>query len=379
MKNIRIGYVIGQLTYGGAERQLYELIRRIDRGKFQCFVYCLSEKTFPFGDKIKEAGAELRVLRRRHHFDIARVRELARLLRKDRIDIVHSFLFKANGYAWSACLLAGVSRLVTSARNCKEIGALRDWVNRLAFSASDAIICNGEAVRSFSARHFNIPMGKSVVIYNGIDLDRYRPAPTDGDGAGKPEDKLVITVGRLVPQKDLELFIEAAKLLDQEYKGARFLVVGDGPCRSDLMRCAEASGLDGKLTFAGERDDVPDLVAQAEVFWLTSRWEGLPNVLLEAMACGKPVVARDVGACRELIQHSETGFLVPERDAQTFAHYTMKLLSNPPYAREIGLAGRRKVEEKFSVAQMSEATQMLYHYLLQPKDSRIGMPMPSAY
>lgn len=365
--------MIGQLTYGGAERQLYELVRRIDPNSFQRFVYCLSERTVPFGDMIRESGAELRILHRRRHFDIARMRELAYLLRRDRIDILHSFLFKDNGYAWSANLLAGVPHLVTSARNCKEIGFLRGWVNRLAFRASDVVICNGEAVRSFTVRHFNAPIQKSVVIYNGIDLDRFLTSTVPATCEGldlKPEYRLVITVARLVPQKDVGLFIEAAKLLDHEYAGVRFLVVGDGPCRSDLMRCASENGLDGKISFLGERDDIPQLLATADVFWLTSKWEGLPNVLLEAMACGKPVIARDVGACRELINNSETGFLVSGRDAKKFAHYTLGLLTNPAYARRMGLAGRRLVKEKFSVARMSEATETLYRSLLQARLGR---------
>jgi glycosyltransferase involved in cell wall biosynthesis len=299
---------------------------------------------------------------------MARMRALAGLLRRDRIDILHSFLFKANGYAWPAHLFAGVPHLITSARSCNtELGLLHSWVNRLAFWSSDVVICNGEAVRSFVAQHFKVPIQKSVVIHNGIDLDRFQtplvPLTLNGFDL-KPEHRLVITVARLVPEKDVDLFIEAAKLLSQEYADVRFLIVGDGPCRSDLMRRASENGLDKKLFFLGERDDVPQLLMNAHVFWLTSKWEGLPNVVLEAMACGKPVVARDVGACRELINHGETGFLVCGRDAKQFAYYTLDLLTNPSRARRMGLAGKRLAEEKFSVARMSVTTQTLYCSLL---------------
>jgi glycosyltransferase involved in cell wall biosynthesis len=375
MERQRIGYVIGQLTYGGAERQLYELVRRLDPREFQGSVYCLSEKTKPFGEMIRNAGTEVRVLRRRCHFDVARMRELASLLRRDRIDIIHSFLFKANGYAWAAARVAGVPHLVTSARNCKEIGFVGDWVNRLAFRASDAIICNGAAVRSFAVRHFKMPIEKSVVIYNGVDLERVSAPqirPTCAPLDLKPEHKVVITVGRLVAQKDIELFVEGAKILLHYYPQARFVVVGDGPCRLDLMRCAFQSGLDGKISFVGEREDVPELLASADVFWLTSQWEGFPNVVLEAMACGKPVVARDIGSCRELITDGETGFLVPGRDAKQFADYTFGLFTDPAQAKRMGLAGRRLVEEKFSVGRMTEATQSLYRSLLLARRATVG-------
>jgi glycosyltransferase involved in cell wall biosynthesis len=366
----RIGYVIGQLKYGGAERQLYELVRMINPGQFKCFVYCLSERSEPFGRMIRESGVELRILRRRRHLDLGRARELASWLRQDRVEILHSFLFKANGYAWLAARLAGVPRLVTSARNCKEIGFVRDWVNSVAFRASDAIVCNGGAVQSFAAQHFKMPLQKSVVIYNGVDLDRFLAHQVHPSCARlnlKPEHRVVITVGRLVLQKDVELFIEAAKLLEHDDPNVRFLVVGDGPRRLDLMRYASQNGLDGKLSFLGERDDVPQLLARADVFWLTSQWEGLPNVVLEAMACGKPVLARDVGACHELINHGETGFLISSRDAKQFADHTRELLRDPGRARAMGLAGRRLVEERFSVARMCQATETLYHSLLESR------------
>jgi len=360
VRPIRIGYVIGQLTYGGAERQLHELVRRINRDEFQCFVYCLSLKTNPFGPLIKASGIELRVVPRRGRFDVSRVCGLARLLRRDRIDIVHSFLFRANGYAWAASTLARVPHLLTTARNCKELGLARDYVNRLAFRGSDRVICNGEAVRSFTARHFKLPLESSVVIYNGVDLDRFASPPLSAPLEERGKEKLVITVGRLVAQKDLRLFIDAAKLLLAKFGNVRFTIVGDGPGRPGLTRYAVDQGIGEKVSFLGERDDVPQLLAGADVFWLTSAWEGLPNVVLEAMACGKPVVARDVGACGELIHDNETGFLVSSRDPKAFAGYTLALLNDPARAHAMGLTARSLAEERFSVAAMVQSTEALY-------------------
>jgi glycosyltransferase involved in cell wall biosynthesis len=182
---------------------------------------------------------------------------------------------------------------------------------------------------------------------------------------------LVITVGRLVPQKDLDLFLEAAALLTRKKAGVRFLIVGDGPCRERLERKASQNGLRGKIVFLGERDDIPELLQAADIFWLTSSWEGLPNVLLEAMACAKPIVTRDVGACREIINHGENGYLVPDRNAESFAQHTLGLLSDLDKAREMGRAGRKLAEEKFSSGKMVRATESLYASLL---DSRPGSP-----
>jgi glycosyltransferase involved in cell wall biosynthesis len=370
---VRIGFVISHLSHGGAQRQLYELARSINPKHFQCFVYSLSEMISPYSGMIREAGATLRVLKRQGHFEIYRIFKLATLLRKDRVDILHSFLFVANGYAWPAALLAGVPHLITSARNCKEIGFLRGWVNRIAFLMSDAIACNGDAVRSYVTQQYHAPLDRSVVIHNGLDLARFEtvPAGLEETPTKITEDKnpIVMTIGRLVPQKDLPLFLEAAALLARRAPKVRFVIVGDGPCRADLARYASKNGLDGDISFLGEREDIPQLLANADVFWLTSKWEGLPNVLLEAMACGKPVVARDVGSCREVVSHGKTGYLVAGRDAEEFAEVTLGLLSSPVHARAMGLAGRQLIEDKFSVAQMSRATEALYRSLL---DSPIG-------
>jgi glycosyltransferase involved in cell wall biosynthesis len=370
VKQTRIGYVIGQLSYGGAERQLYELVRGMDRRRFRCFVYCLSEEISPYGDMLREAGAELRVFKRHSHFDVARVVKLASLLRKDRIDILHSFLFQGNGYAWPAQILARVPILVTSARNCKEMGLLRDWVNRLAFRMSDAIVCNGEAVQSFIVRHYWAPANKCAVIYNGVDGNRFVPVSRDSQPpAGHSAKRLIITVGRLVPQKELDLFLEAASLLSRKKAGIRFLIVGDGPSRAALEQSASRKGLNGQVSFLGERADIAELLQNADVFWLTSAWEGLPNVLLEAMACAKPVVTRDVGACREVIAHGLNGYLVPSRDAEKFASYTLGLIDNPERARKMGAVGRKLAEERFSLQAMIRRTEKLYGSLLSHRQA----------
>jgi glycosyltransferase involved in cell wall biosynthesis len=358
--------VVSSLTHGGSERQLYELLRGIDQKRFRCFVYCLSDMTFPYGSLMQEAGAELRVLKRQGYFDVTRVVKLAHRVRRDRIEILHSFLFHANGYAWPAWCLAAAPHLVTSARNCQGYGFLRDWVNRLAMRQSDAIMCNGEAVRSFVAQHYGAPAVRCPVIYNGVDLERFAPPPAAGapGATGDPGEKVVLTIGRLVPQKDLTLFLQAAGLLLQRLPEVRFLVVGDGPHRALLEDYAAENGLRNRVVFLGERTDVPDLLRRANVFWLTSAWEGLPNVLLEALACAKPVVARDVGSCGEIISHGVNGYLVPRRDATAFVQYTLPLLSNAAQACAMGQAGRRLIEEKFSLPAMIATTEKLYDSIL---------------
>ena len=140
-----------------------------------------------YADMIRELGATIRVVKRQGHFDVSRIVKLALLLRKDRIDILHSFLFVANGYAWPVRVLARVPCLVSSARNCKEIGFLRGWVNSVAFLMSDAIACNGDAVRSYVVKQYHAPRDRSVVIYNGLDLARFETAAARSRRLKAPE------------------------------------------------------------------------------------------------------------------------------------------------------------------------------------------------
>ena len=357
---LRIGLVIGQLTRGGAERQLYELVRGVDRHRFRCLVYCLSGDTAPFGDMIAATGVPVRTLPRTRGLDVSRVMTLARSVRRDRVDILHSFLIHASGYAWPARRLAGVPRLITSARNCREAGPVRDWIIGRAFRGSDAVVCNGQAVGEFVVRHYRAPERRCHIIYNGVDLARFPRRAAAPRSAVEGRAPTIITVGRLVAQKDISLFLRAAKLLRQDHPAARFAIVGEGPLREDLQHEATALGLGEAVSFLGERADVPDLLRGADVFWLTSLWEGLPNVLLEAQASALPVVARDVGASGEIVRHDLTGYLVRERDAAAFASHTSRLLAAPDLARGMGLAGRQVVERTFSLAAMVGSTERLW-------------------
>jgi glycosyltransferase involved in cell wall biosynthesis len=359
----RIGYVIGQLTRGGAEQQLYELVRGIDRQRFHCVVYCLSERTDPFGEMIAATGVAVKTLPHRRRLELGRILTLARLARADRIDVLHAFLVHASGYAWPAQRLAGVPCLITSARSGRTAGGVRDWIIGRAFQSSDAVICNGEAVREFIAHRYSAPTAKCRVIYNGVDLTRFSPRSASAPALDH-QGPTIITVGRLVAEKDLLLFLEAAALMLRACPSARFLIVGEGPCRSELERGAAERGLGPAVSFLGGRADIPDLLHAADVFWLTSASEGLPNALLEAQASAVPVVTRDVGAAREIVRHGVTGYVVPRRDAPAFVAYTRELLANPERARAMGLAGRRVVEATFSLDVMVRSTERLYETLL---------------
>jgi glycosyltransferase involved in cell wall biosynthesis len=348
---LRIAMVIGQLSTGGAEGQLRALCAALDPAAAVPLVYCLSTDTEPYAPLLERDGIAVRVLAGGRW---ARLRALRAALAADRIDVVHAWLFIANAFAWAATRLGG-PRLVTTARNCKRSGGLLDQLNRRAFAASDAIIVNSRQVGDYIATVYGAPTDRLTVVYNAIDLDRFRPAP-EPRPAPAP---LVVMVGRLVKQKNPLLFVAAAAALRRRLPAARFRLIGDGPLRAEVERAARAAGLDEALELTGERRDVETLLPDADLFWLTSDWEGLPNAVLEAMASGLPVVATDVGGTAELIDAGVEGYVIDAGDCDALVARSLEILADPDRHAHMRRAARARAMQ-FSGAAMARATAAVY-------------------
>jgi glycosyltransferase involved in cell wall biosynthesis len=343
--------VIGQLSTGGAEGQLQALCAGLDAASARPVVYCLSPRTEPYGPALERAGITVRVLGGGR---LGRVRALRAALAADRIDVVHAWLFIANAFAWAATRCGGPP-LVTTARNCKRSGALLDLLNRRAFAASDAILVNSRQVADYIGTVYGAPAQRITVVYNAIDLDRFQP-PAAPRPAHPPR---VVMVGRLVQQKNPQLFVAAAAALRQRLPAVRFRLVGDGPLRPAVERAAAAAGLGDALELAGERRDVPALLQDADLFWLTSDWEGLPNAVLEAMAAGLPVVATDVGGTAELLDAGVEGYVVDAGDREALVARSLEILGDPQRLAQMRHAARARAAQ-FSRAAMVEATCAVY-------------------
>jgi glycosyltransferase involved in cell wall biosynthesis len=355
----RVALVIGQLGYGGAEGQLAQLAFGLAGGPLSPIVYCLSDRMQPHGTWLQKQGIRVRQLGGRS--DAARTVVLTRWLRADEPALVHSFLYIANRYSFLATRFAGTRTLVTSARNCKRDPRLVHWLlDRAAFRASSAIVCNSETVAHYIARVYGAPLERATIVYNGVDLNRFRPPPSP-----RPAQPPTIgTVGRVTTQKNPELFLTAAATLLRRRPGCRFTVLGDGDGLPAARQTAAEMRIADAVTFPGARLDVAETLRGLDVFWLTSSWEGTPNALLEAMASGVPVVATDVGACREVIEDGVTGFLVAPDDPDGFARSTEALLADPGLAARMAARARERVATRFSLEQMVRATSDLYQRCL---------------
>jgi glycosyltransferase involved in cell wall biosynthesis len=205
---------------------------------------------------------------------------------------------------------------------------------------------------------------KVTVIPNGLVLDNLRPVSdvaAKRRALGLPEDAAIAgTITRLEPQKANDRLLHAFARVARQCPDVQLVIAGDGPERPSLEALAARLSLTDRVHFLGWRTDVPDILSVLDVFCMTSRWEGCPMVLLEAMAMRKPVVATDIGGVREIVVSGETGLLVPLDDVEAMAAALTRLLTDPSEGDRMGAAGRRRVEDRFSADRMMSAYSRLY-------------------
>jgi len=371
----RVVYVIGQLGAGGTERQLLELVLRLDRSRWQPEVVTFT----PRGalERDFSAACPIHVLNKTPLREAKVFIELTRLLRTLRPDVIHTSLYPANWRGALAASLAGRPVRIGSVRNMGDwMGQVRRRIERAALRGADAVVVNAGAVGGFLHDQVGVPREKIRMIPNGVDLDLFRPR-REGEpdlrrelGGGSDAGMMLVgAVMSLTIKKNPLLLVEAAARLSREHPRARFVIAGEGPLRPALEAAAAASGLAGRFHFAGLRRDVPDVLRSIDLLVLTSDREGMPNVVLEAMATGVPTVATDVGGTGEIIQDRVTGRLVPPRDAEALALALGELLSEPKAVALMGTAARRRAEESFGLDGMVAATECLYSELIEARSA----------
>ena len=355
---IRVLYVVGNFVAGGAERHLLELWKRLDRRRFAVTIACFRrEGAFraeveALGWPIHELGVGRRV------YDASGVAGFARLLGRVRVvrpQIVHGYLFGPSLFAALAGRMMRVPAVVVAKRNVDAFETPRQVrAQRLAHRLATHVTAVSEAVAE-SAVALGVPRERITVIPNGVDVARF-DAPVDVDGArhalGADRAPLVGSVGCLAPRKDYGTLLEALAQLSGRGLDFRAALVGDGPDRAALEARAAALALTPRIAFLGERDDVARLLPGMDVFVLSSREEGIPNALLEAMAAGRACVATAVGGTPEVLEDGRTGWLVPPAAPGALAGALAEALASPDEAGRRGAAARTAVRTGMSIEAM---------------------------
>jgi L-malate glycosyltransferase len=374
-----VAYVIPRMSIGGAQTHLLQVLRLLDRRRFRPLLCCLAtDRKDPLHllDQVRELGvpildARLRdtanSLVRPHSF--AQMARVAGEFRRQRVRIVHSYLFHANWFGTLTARLARVPVAIVSKRSMDVYPRARDrWACSLVNRLADCVTAVAAAVRDHVHQTEGCPLEKIVIIPNGIATPS---VPTTSSAHGRAQalsvnadDKVVGTITRLVWKRGHEELLRAAALVARAEPTAKFVVVGDGPLRRALEEQARGLGLNGGVRFLGAVPQAARLLPHFDVFVLSSVWEGMSNGLLEAMAAGRPVVATRVGGNPEVVVDGESGLLVPPKDPQALADAVLRLLRDRELARRLGEAARRRIESEFTLEQMVQRLESLYDDLL---------------
>jgi glycosyltransferase involved in cell wall biosynthesis len=367
---LRVMFVITSMPVGGMEVLLVELIRRLDRERFLPELCCL--KYFDtLGEKLaEEIPAFTGLLSRK--YDVRVLWRLTRLLRKRKIDAVVTVGTGGDKMFWGrlAGRLAGVP-VICSALHSTGLPDRVEFMNRLLAPITDAFIGVAEPHGKYLARHEGCPEHKIRVIPNGVDVEKYHPrrpsANLRRELGLRQESPVAGIVAALRPEKNHELFLQAAAIVHREMPEVEFLVVGDGLRREELEKAAADLSLGDVVHFAGTRSDIPEMLGLMDVFVLTSHMEANPVSILEAMACEKPVVATRVGSVPETVLDGRTGFVAPPGDAEQIALRIMELLKNPARAAAFGRAGREEVIAHWSIERMVRGYEDLLEQIYECK------------
>jgi len=362
----RVGFVIGQLHRGGAEGQLRALASGLARDHgLAPHVYCLSDVVEPHGPALEREGIPVRSYRHRGWAGRSRPWSLRRDLAADAIDVVHAMLLGPTVHTALATALPGrAPHFVASYLSADQY---RPWALRRieswALRRAERIHVNSERGERFARDYYGVDAARLRVIPNGV-------APADPAAVGRAEARrrldldaqapVLVGVFRLSPEKNLDLFCRVAQEALGPDPAACCLVAGSGPLDAWLRRRV---GSDRRFRLLGAVQDVPLLLAAADLLLLTSRNEGLPNVVLEAMAAGRPVVATRVGDLPQAVDSGRTGFLCEPNDAAGLIECCRALLADPRRAAELGAAARERVDRLYGMERMVAGFARLYDEL----------------
>ena len=374
----RILQFINSFHTGGSERQAAQLARLLKQeNSYELFVACLN------GEGVLRAEIEQLGIKNIPEFPLTsfydanflrQIMRFAGFLRNNQIQIVQSSDFYTNVFAMTAAAIAKTPVRIAAKRETGTKTGAQRFIERRAFNFAHRIVANAEKVKKYLIET-GVPARKIVTIYNGLDLENFALPPLSRalmlEKFRLPVDEnlrfIVIVANFRSEVKNQPMFLRAAAKVKEKFPAARFVLAGEGKLAGETEQFAAELGLANETFFTGRCANVGELLSIAEICVLSSTTEGFSNSILEYMAAGKAVVATDVGGAAEAISERETGFLVASNDDRQMAQRLIELLQSPARSKEMGEAGRKKIEENFSTRAQLEKNLALYENLLTAK------------
>jgi glycosyltransferase involved in cell wall biosynthesis len=365
----KVAFMIRDLNYGGAQRQLITLVKELDKKLFDVTVLCFYSDGLLQKD-LNDHGIPVICLEKRdrwHMFSF--LWNLFKQLKQLNPDVLHGYLSESNLLTIFFKLFFPSTRIVWGIRDSNISFDSYDWLDRLIFEMEcwlsrfvDLVIVNSHAGRTYHLSH-GFPDQKMIVIPNGIDTERFKPDRTAGKAIrrawGISDDKTLIgLIGRLDPMKDHSTFLKAAALLCQERSDVHFVCIGNGPQNygEELSHLADELGISENILWAGGQSNMPAVYNALDIVCSTSAYgEGFANVIGEAMACEIPCVVTDVGDSAWIV--GDTGIVVPANNPEAVKQGLMSVIQRSPTSDNAKTSIRERIVTQFSVSQLCLKTQ----------------------
>lgn len=354
--------------WAGAERMIWTLLRQLSKRQ-DLEVFALSLNEGELAVALRKSGIETLVFREseRTFFDL--VRETGAAFHGREIDVIHAHRNKENLLAWCILKRVGGQSLVTTLHGHSEavgrwgLARLRRHVlervdEELLRHSFSSVVAVSDNIRQMLVREKGFRAAQISVIHNGIDLPPWSQARRQSVGPFR-----IGSVGRFVPVKDFPLLIATGKLLVETGEDVRLMLLGEGPEKDELQDLVKREGLDAVVSFADPCADPTEFYRSLDLYLNTSRHEGIPLSLLEAMACGTPVVAPAVGGIPEIVRDQHDGSLVTERSAVAFAEACRRVMHDRVVYDSMRIRARKRVESEFSSEKMATSYLALYRKL----------------
>lgn len=385
---IHILYLIDSLQhFGGTETSLLQLLRGLDKRRFWPLVCPLDPADSSVIRCFREHGIAVQPLPLSRIYGLRAVQQalqFKQILRKNRIDIVQTIHFGSDVFGAGCSRLFGVPVVISSRRDMGFVENHRRHLvaRRVANQLADCILTNSKVMARQLGETEGRQFDKITTIYNGIDLQRFKLTIDRQQKLTSlhlsSQRPVIACVANLRPIKGIEYYIQAAARVIHEFPATQFLLIGGSAAGNrrldsygrELQAMIEKCQLGSNFYMLGARSDVAEILACTDVFVLPSLSEGFSNAILEAMACGVPVIATAVGGNPEAVVHRQTGYIVPAEDPAAIAEAMIQLLKDPALRQQMGAAGRWRAEQLFSLEKMVREMQTLYTSLVANNSRR---------
>ena len=363
---MRVMFLSTSMGMGGADKQLLSAAQLMHAQGHAVCIVSLTELG-PMGLEARSQGIRTESLdMRRGVPDPRGLIRLIRLVRAWKPDVLHSHMVHANLMARAVRLFARVPVIVSTIHNIYEGGPLWMAAYRVSNGLVDHMTIISEAAADRFVKEGIVPRDLLTCVPNGVDTERFRQvAPGTREALRSSigvDDRFVwLAVGRFEIAKDYPNMLHAFAQVCQRDSNAVLLLVGHGSLQQETESLAQSLGLGDRIRFLGVRSDVPEVMAAADGYVMSSAWEGMPIALLEAGAAGLPIVATRVGGNHEVVRDGESGFLVPPRDAAALGQAMLRLMEQAPERRrDMGERGREHVRVHYGLGRVVERWQDLY-------------------